>query len=426
MKKIGLLFIVSLVVMSCGSSDRYKPKSVKLVNFQDSINYAVGHYNGDAVKNQIFTEDKKDDEAVVKAFIDGLTEGYSEEAESKSEIVELGTNIAMSIKENEKTGLAQNKSWPLDEVMLFKGFINGIMGDTSLFAAEKINELIEEVSSRITPLKDEDQAIGLVKKGTCPTKREILQVNMTNTTDSLNYFFGYMNGFQVMQYVLTGDSTSEKFNELVTAINAELKNTSKFSKQLMMGKQIGNAIKAQENVGLLGISGWETKFEIIKQGFINGMNRFEEMMETSVAQEFVSQSIDKAKFGDVKQKNAEWLDNNAKKEGVKVTPSGLQYVVLKMGKGAKPKQEDKVRVHYHGTLTDGTVFDSSVDRGEPAEFPLNGVIAGWTAGLQLMPVGSKFRFYIKPELGYGANDMGSIPPYSILIFDVELLEIKNN
>jgi FKBP-type peptidyl-prolyl cis-trans isomerase FklB len=95
-----------------------------------------------------------------------------------------------------------------------------------------------------------------------------------------------------------------------------------------------------------------------------------------------------------------------------------------MGKGKKPAATDRVKVHYHGTLIDGTVFDSSVDRGEPITFGLNQVIKGWTEGVQLMPVGSKFRFYIPQELAYGAQNAGSIPPYSTLIFEVELLGIE--
>jgi FKBP-type peptidyl-prolyl cis-trans isomerase FklB len=95
-----------------------------------------------------------------------------------------------------------------------------------------------------------------------------------------------------------------------------------------------------------------------------------------------------------------------------------------MGRGKKPAATDRVKVHYHGTLIDGTVFDSSVERGEPTSFGLNQVIAGWTEGLQLMPVGSKFRFYIPQELGYGSRNAGSIPPYSTLIFEVELLGIE--
>ncbi len=118
-----------------------------------------------------------------------------------------------------------------------------------------------------------------------------------------------------------------------------------------------------------------------------------------------------------------FLAENKKRDGVQETASGLQYEVITMGTGAMPKPEEVVRVHYTGTLMDGTKFDSSVDRGEPAEFGVNQVIQGWQEGIQLMPVGSKFKFYIPYELGYGENGTGPIPPYSTLVFEVELLEI---
>lgn len=120
-----------------------------------------------------------------------------------------------------------------------------------------------------------------------------------------------------------------------------------------------------------------------------------------------------------------FLEENAKKDGVNVTESGLQYEILEEGDGEKPEATDEVTVHYHGTLIDGTVFDSSVERGEPTSFPLNRVIPGWTEGVQLMPKGSKFRFFIPYDLAYGERATGDkIKPYSALIFEVELLEIK--
>ena len=128
----------------------------------------------------------------------------------------------------------------------------------------------------------------------------------------------------------------------------------------------------------------------------------------------------------LKTEGLRFLSENKKNTNVKVTASGLQYEVLTMGTGEKPLSTSMVKVHYHGTTPDGSVFDSSVDRGQPATFPLNGVIKGWTEGLQLMPVGSKFRFYIPQELAYGANpQQGSIiKPYMPLIFEVELLSIE--
>lgn len=119
-----------------------------------------------------------------------------------------------------------------------------------------------------------------------------------------------------------------------------------------------------------------------------------------------------------------FLAENAKKPGVTVTASGLQYEVITQGDGAKPSASSRVKTHYHGTLIDGTVFDSSYNRGQPIDFAVNGVIAGWTEALQLMPVGSKWRLYIPYQLAYGERGAGgSIAPYSALIFDVELLEI---
>lgn len=131
-----------------------------------------------------------------------------------------------------------------------------------------------------------------------------------------------------------------------------------------------------------------------------------------------SQSIESKAIG------AKFLAENAKVKGVKTTASGLQYKVVTMAKGEMPKATDKVKVHYTGTLIDGTKFDSSVDRGEPITFPLSGVIKGWTEGLQLMPVGSKFMFYIPSDLAYGDRAMSTIPAGSTLIFEVELLGIN--
>ncbi|HBE39634.1 MAG TPA: peptidylprolyl isomerase [Bacteroidales bacterium] len=124
--------------------------------------------------------------------------------------------------------------------------------------------------------------------------------------------------------------------------------------------------------------------------------------------------------------NEAFLAKNKEKTGVIITPSGLQYEVIKMGSGPKPIISSEVKVHYTGTLIDGTEFDSSVKRGEPAQFPVSGVIPGWTEALQLMPVGSKFRIYLPQNIAYGANGAGEmIKPFSTLIFDVELLEIMN-
>ena len=134
------------------------------------------------------------------------------------------------------------------------------------------------------------------------------------------------------------------------------------------------------------------------------------------------------KQGEAAQKNSadaqKFMSENKSKEGVKTTASGLQYKVMKEGSGAQPKATDTVTVNYRGTLTDGTEFDSSYKRGQPATFPVAGVIKGWTEALQLMKVGSKYQLFIPPDLGYGTNGQRAIPPNSVLIFEVELMDVK--
>ena len=128
----------------------------------------------------------------------------------------------------------------------------------------------------------------------------------------------------------------------------------------------------------------------------------------------------------VREDGEKFLAENAQKEGVTVLPSGLQYTIIKEGEGRKPKATDRVKCHYEGTLPNGTVFDSSYRRGEPAVFPLNGVIAGWTEGVQLMSEGAKYRFFIPYHLAYGERGAGqAIPPYAALVFDVELISIED-
>ena len=143
-----------------------------------------------------------------------------------------------------------------------------------------------------------------------------------------------------------------------------------------------------------------------------------------IIQEYL-QELTAKKTAEIKAVGEKFLEENKKNENVKTTPSGLQYVVEKEGEGAQPTAEDEVTVHYTGKLIDGTVFDSSVSRGEPATFPLNRVIPGWTEGVQLMKEGAKYTFFIPSDLAYGPQGVqGVIPPHSTLIFEVELIKVN--
>ncbi|MDC5707788.1 FKBP-type peptidyl-prolyl cis-trans isomerase [Vibrio europaeus] len=148
-----------------------------------------------------------------------------------------------------------------------------------------------------------------------------------------------------------------------------------------------------------------------------------EALDKRVAETMQKQAAEKAAAA--KQEGADFRAEFEKQEGVKKTDTGLLYQVMTPAEGEQPKDTDTVQVHYKGTLIDGTQFDSSYDRGEPATFPLNRVIPGWTEGVQLMPVGSKFKFVIPPELAYGEQDTPTIPANSTLVFEVELLKIDN-
>lgn len=150
----------------------------------------------------------------------------------------------------------------------------------------------------------------------------------------------------------------------------------------------------------------------------------QEVMQTFQEQQMSQREEEKSKQAEANQKEAEaFFTENAEAEGVEETESGLQYKVLEEGDGAKPSAEDTVTVHYRGRLLDGTEFDSSYERDQPATFALDSVIAGWTEALQLMPVGSKYEIYVPADLAYGPGGNGPIPPNSALIFEVELLEI---
>ncbi|CAM4264319.1 FKBP-type peptidyl-prolyl cis-trans isomerase [Pseudoalteromonas byunsanensis] len=213
---------------------------------------------------------------------------------------------------------------------------------------------------------------------------------------------------------------------------AELKLETEAQQQAYgIGASVGNFLqKDLEDKSSFGI---ELDQVLLKRGFEDALAGKAQLDEAKIREVLTAldtsvreKQAEKVKL-EAEQNKAEgekYLAENAKKEGVVVTESGLQYEVLAEGDGKKPVDTDHVKVHYKGTLLDGTEFDSSYARNQPASFGLRQVIKGWTEGLQLMPVGSKFKFTIPPELGYGERNLGKIPANSTLIFEVELLEIQ--
>ena len=189
-----------------------------------------------------------------------------------------------------------------------------------------------------------------------------------------------------------------------------------------IGLQMGEQLKSNPFEGL----NLNSVFEGMKDAYAGSAFQVE-IPEIQAAFEKINEEIQARREEEAKVLSAEgiaFLEENAKRPEITVTESGLQYEVLATGEGEKPTAESTVRVDYHGTLVNGTVFDSSYERGQPAEFPVGGVIKGWTEALQMMPVGTKWRIYVPHELAYGERGAGAaIAPFSTLVFDVELHEI---
>ena len=196
--------------------------------------------------------------------------------------------------------------------------------------------------------------------------------------------------------------------------------TDKEAVSYCVGMSMGGSLMQQD----LGELSPEIIAEAISDIFSGKELKFTPQQANDIIQQFVSEQ-GAAKYGRNKEAGEVFLKENGMRREVTVTASGLQYEVINEGEGAMPGPEDQVTVHYHGTLIDGTVFDSSVSRGEPATFGVNQVIKGWTEALQLMNKGAKYRLYIPQDLAYGANPHpgGPIEPFMALVFDVELIEI---
>jgi len=229
----------------------------------------------------------------------------------------------------------------------------------------------------------------------------------------MNYKIVFLAIILIIGTFQTGFSQKKNKKKDKIVSNATSQNTTNTMDSISyaFGIVLGNNLK-QQKIDDLNLDDLSKGIEAV----INGTAT----MDNRTATQLVNDHMTKAQMS----KGLAYLAENKKRPEVKTLPSGLQYEVLKEGTGAKPVSTDKVTTHYHGTLLDGTVFDSSVNRGEPASFPVNGVIQGWQEALVLMPVGSKWRLYVPSDLAYGARGAGgSIGPHETLIFDVELLKI---
>ena len=419
MKKLSIIIIAAIAMVSCGKTT-YTAEEVTLNNQTDSLNYALGLIQGSQIKMHLLRNDSSTE--AIAEFVEALERGYNGEVEQLEEIAAFGKNIGMAAKQFEKEGLAAIPQWSLNQKLFFQGLVNGLNLDSTVMKGQDA-ALYFQNEYQAAALSNDTTIAAKPILGKCPKK--VKTVTLNDKTDSLNYAFGYINGAEIGQYILAEDSTGEDQKLFIKYINIGRKSNIRNPQLVNAGEQIGKDIKELESTGLLGEPTLITNFELIKKGFINGLLDATEQWNPEFAGEYIQSTMANIKYGNSKNEGEKFLEENKLREGVITTASGLQYEVLVKGKGKKtPTATDKVKVHYHGTLTNGVVFDSSVDRNEPITFGLTQVIPGWTEGLQLMTVGSKYKFYIPSHLGYGSQQAGSIPPYSVLIFEVELLGIE--
>lgn len=418
MKKFPFIVMAAVAMISCGNT--YTAKNAALGGKIDSLNYALGLVNGAQIRMYYMQQDTS--AAMVDEFMEALTAAYEGKTEEKTDAQRVGENIGYTAKQFETKGLAEKKEWGYNGKVFLQALVNGLYGEKAPAADSVETNWGEWFQQQYYAAQPDSTQKPKYVKASCPAKAK--QLKLKTLSDSLNYALGWLNGEQISAQVIGADTTGTAKKAFINAVNTGLK-SGKHNPQLIgMAENIGKTIAEQEETGLLGVEGVPTLFSLIQQGFTNGLSGYDKQMTMQEAGEYVNKTLDELRYGDVKAQGEQFLEENKLKEGVVVTESGLQYEVLRMGKGQKPQETDRVKVHYHGTLIDGTVFDSSVERGEPITFGLNQVIKGWTEGVQLMPVGSKFRFYIPQELGYGSQKAGQIPPYSTLIFEVELLGIE--
>ena len=266
------------------------------------------------------------------------------------------------------------------------------------------------------------------------------KANLKTELDSLSYSIG-MAQTQGLKGYLVGrmDVDTAYLAEFIKGVNEGAKKSGKKETAYMAGLQIGQQISNQMMKGINHeLFGNDSVKTISKENFLAGfiagtlekgglMTMEQAQTYTQTAMEAIKAKAMEEKYADNKAAGEKFLAENKTKEGVKTTPSGLQYKIITEGKGAIPADTCKVKVNYKGTLIDGTEFDSSYKRNEPATFRANQVIKGWTEALTMMPVGSKWELYIPQELAYGARESGNqIKPFSTLIFEVELLSIEKD
>ena len=310
MKKFSLLVIVAAVAMvSC--SNTYEGKTVELTNMNDSVNYALGLVNANGIKMQQFRNiDSTEYKAATTAFMDGLIKGYETEVqEEPSEIQGVAQNIGYAVKEMEKSGLANNPAWAINEKLFFQGLVNAINNEFYEWPADSATKYFRAQYQASTNLEKGDLK---PIKAKCPNK--VAPVTLKNASDSINYAFGLLNGQQIAMYVLSGDTTGTGKDEFIKELNAIVKTRQDYPQLAKIGQQIGSQIKAQEATGLIGIEALTTDFELIKQGFINGFVEYGDW-DVMMANGYIQEAVNELQYGNAKREGIAFLEERTALQG---------------------------------------------------------------------------------------------------------------
>ena len=385
----------------------------------DSLAYAIGVAQTQGLQDYLVGR-MGVDTTYMGQFVNGVLDGVN--ADDQKNAYYAGTQIGQQVVNQIIPGvtgeLFGDKEGELNKKYFTTAFIAGVT----------------EKGMKMTPAEAQEKAMSLM---TAIRENNDSTANLKAEIDTFSYAMGLaqtqgLKGF--IMYRMGVDTTymADFVKGLKTGIKAgdNAKQTA-FYAGIQIGQQVGNQIIPGVSREVYGDSEELINKDFFLSGFIAGvtgknlsMTPMEAQMTAMALMEELKNARFEEQFGANKAQGVAFLDSIAQTEGVLKTESGLCYKVITKGKGAIPTNTDKVKVHYRGTLIDGTEFDSSYSRNEPTTFRANQVIAGWTEALTMMPVGSKWMLYIPQELAYGSRDMGTIKPFSTLVFEVELLEIE--
>lgn len=385
----------------------------------DSLAYAIGVSQAQGLKDYPVGR-MGIDTTYMNLFVDGLLDGAN--ADDKQNAYYAGTQIGQQVANQIIPGITSELFAGKEGELNKKNF-------TAAFVAG-----VTEKGMKMNPEEAHSKAMSLL---TAIQENNDSTADLTALIDTFSYAMGLaqtqgLKGF--IMYRMGVDTTY--MTDFTKGLKAGIKagdNAKKtaFYAGIQIGQQVGNQIIPGVSREVFGNAEELISKDFFLAGFIAGvtekdlaMDPMEAQMTAMTLMEELKNARFEEQFGANKAQGVAFLDSIAQTEGVVKTESGLCYKVLTAGKGAIPANTDKVKVHYRGTLIDGTEFDSSYSRNEPTTFRANQVIAGWTEALTMMPVGSKWMLYIPQELAYGSRDMGTIKPFSTLVFEVELLEIE--